>query len=183
VSMDHKAYQLDYERFEAELAPILARALETGAGDELRAFVEGNLSELKDPNEGEPLGPNWHELVEPPEPNRPDLELQLSGDLALTKYYDPSQDDGLSTEWADLDERLKEAGVDATRIVLGRQLQVDGRVFDPGRQGAYFQSPSDVRNALKLLDSAALDDDELVDQWRDVLHAAEKIGKGLYVTF
>lgn len=104
--------------------------------------VESNLSELKDPNEGEPLGSNWQELVQPPESNRADLELQLWGDLALTKYYDPAQDDGLSTEWEDLEDGLKEAGVDASRIVLGRQLQVDGRVFDPGLQGAYSFPPT-----------------------------------------
>ena len=62
MSLDHKAYQLDYEQFESELAPILADALETGEIDHLRAFVERNLSELKDPNEGEPLGSDWQEL-------------------------------------------------------------------------------------------------------------------------
>ena len=90
MSMDHKAYQLDYEPFESELAPLLAHALETSELDDLRTFVERNLSQLKHPSEGEPLGPDWRTLVEPPAPNRPDLEVQLWGDLALTKYYDPS---------------------------------------------------------------------------------------------
>jgi len=40
-----------------------------------------------------------------------------------------------------------------------------------------------VRNALKLLEAASVDDEELVDQWRGVLRAAENNGKGLYVTF
>ncbi len=183
MSLDHKAYLLDYEAFESELAPILADALETGEMEELRAFVESNLSELKDPSEGEPLGSNWQELVKPPDPERRDLELQLWGDLALTKYYDPAQDDGLSTEWEDLEGELKEAGVDATRVLLGRQLQVDGRVFDPGLQGAYFLSSGDVQSALEMLSQADLEDDELAEQWREVLQAAAERRKGLYVTF
>src|SRR5436190_12267583 len=151
MSMDHKAYKLEYERFESELAPIIVRALQTGQVTELRSFVESNLAELKDPDEGEPLGPNWREFVEPARSNGADLEVQLWGDLALTKYYNPAEVDGLSTEWQDLDEQLTGAGVDATRVVLGRQLRGNGNVFDPGRQGAYFLSPSDVRDALKLL--------------------------------
>jgi hypothetical protein len=174
MSMDHKAYQLDYEPFAAELAPILGRALESGSTDELRAFVEANLAELKDPDEGEPLGPDWHSR---------DLDLQELGDLALTKYYDPSHDDGLSSEWDDLDEQLKASGVDATRVVLGRTLQSNGRIFDPGKQGAYFQSPADVRAALSLLDDANGVDDDLLEQWRQTLQAAAANGKGLYVTF
>jgi hypothetical protein len=181
MSLDHKAYQLDYEPFESELAPILARALGTGELDELRAFVEHNLSQLKDPDAGDALGPNWHELVDEP---RPDLAVQRWGDLALTKYYDPSIDDGLSTDWADLDEQLKEAGIDASRVVLGRTLGANGRLFDPGRQGAYFLTPADVRSALTLLDPARLAlDDDLVDHWRQTLQSAARNAKGLYVTF
>jgi hypothetical protein len=183
MSLDHKAYQLDYEQFESELAPILVDALESGEIDELRGFVETNLSQLKDPNEGQPLGSNWQQLVQPTDSNRPDFELQLWGDLALTRYYDPSQDDGLSTEWEDLEQELKEAGVDPVRILLGRQLRVDGRVFDPGLQGAYFLSPADVRDALDTLEQANLEDDDLAEHWRDVLKAAADKEKGLYITF
>lgn len=50
-------------------------------------------------------------------------------------------------------------------------------------RSSHFQSPEDVRNALKLLEAASVDDEELVDQWRGVLRAAENNGKGLYVTF
>lgn len=183
MTMDHKAYKLDYDGFQRELAPILSKALETGEAKELRTFVERNFAHLKDPNEGGPLGPNWHELVEPPLPNRPDLELQLWGDLALTKYYDPSQDFGLSTEWQEAEEHLQVAGVDPTPIVLGQPLQADGRYFDPGLQGAYFQSPRDVRYALASLDCSAFQECAPLREWLELLRSAAAAGAGLYVTF
>jgi hypothetical protein len=180
MSMDHKAYQLDYEPFVSELAPLLARALQTGNVDELKAFVERNFSQLKHPAEGDPLGPDWRALVESGEPN---LEVQRWADLALTKYYDPSADEGLNAEWEDLDDELQAAGIDASRVVLGRTLGADGNVFDPGRQGAYFQSPEDVRDALQLLEGVTVEEEDVLDQWREILQSAAQRGKGLYVRF
>jgi hypothetical protein len=183
MSMDHKAYPLEYEAFERELAPILERAVQSGDIDELRTFVERNFAQLKDPYEGQPLGPDWLNLVEPNVPDRPDLRVQLWGDLALTKYYDPSHDLGLSTDWEEAEQRLQAAGVEPVPIVLGRYLGTAEHHFDPGRQGAYFQSPSEVRRGLDVLRRLHLNGSEPIQLLRDMLEKAASDAKGLYVTF
>jgi len=183
MSMDHKAYALDYHGFERDLAPIISRAVQTGDADELRTFVERNFAQLKDPNEGGPLGFDWLELVEPPLSNRPDLSVQLWGDLALTKYYDPTQDFGLGAEWQEAEDRLQAAGLEPAPIVLGHPLGTEGHFFDPGLQGAYFQSPRDLRTGLELLNRAECEDTELLRTWRELLQRTAANGDGLYVTF
>ena len=183
MSMDHKAYPLHHAAFERELAPLLEHALQSGRTDQLRTFVELNLSALKDPNEGTPLGPDWERLVEPPLPDRPDLAVQLWGDLALTKFYDPAEDRGLSTEWEAVEERLQAAGLESAAIVLGHPLGSGQRYFDPGLQGAYFQSEQDVRAALRALDERPITDSEPLRNWREVLRRTADRAQGLYVTF
>jgi hypothetical protein len=183
MSMDHKAYPLDYEAFERELAPLLSSAVQSGDIDELRTFVERNFAALKDPAEGGPLGPDWLTLVEPPLPNRPDLAVQLWGDLALTKFYDPAKESGLSTDWQDAEERLKAVGLEPAPIVLGHPLGGPEHYFDPGLQGAYFQSPDEVRRGLQALDDHAVDHSEPLRTWRDLLNRTADQGQGLYVTF
>jgi hypothetical protein len=183
MSMDHKAYPLDHDAFQRELAPLLSHAVQTGEIDELRTFVERNLAVLKDPDEGGPLGPDWLSLVQPPLPNRPDLAVQRWGDLALTKFYDPADESGLSIEWLEAEERLKEVGLEPVPIVLGHPLGGGDRYFDPGLQGAYFQSPDDVRRGLRALDDNTVDDSEPLRNWRDLLHRTADQGQGLYITF
>src|SRR6266542_5935398 len=53
----------------------------------------------------------------------------------------------------------------------------------PRSAGRLLLSPDDVRNALDVLKQADLEDDELAEQWRDVLQSAADNKKGLYVTF
>ena len=44
MSMDHKAYPLDYEAFESELAPLLSSAIQSGDIDELRTQYRAQIA-------------------------------------------------------------------------------------------------------------------------------------------
>src|SRR5215468_5200920 len=157
MSMSHKAFVFDYEAFESQLRAILERALRTRDVGEIRAFIMANRAALRDPYEGEPLGADWEDLLE-----RKDVDEY--GDFALTRYYDPTRDIGLGDDWHEVPERM----------ILGVPLVVEGRAFDPGKQGSYFQPPALVQAHLQALGAD-------LEPVRKMLEAAA--GKGLYVTF
>jgi hypothetical protein len=113
--------------------------------------------------------------------------VQAYADFALTKYYDPRDDLGLGADWQEANDALEQAGVSG-QLLLGTALSTpDGALcFDPGRQGAYFQSEADVRHHLAQL--AALEAREprpsgRLRVARDMLQGAAAAARGLYVTF
>lgn len=64
MALDYKAFALEWNLFNAELRPILERALAIGLSEELTYFVEDNLDRCTDPYAGEPLSPIWQEIQE-----------------------------------------------------------------------------------------------------------------------
>jgi len=175
MSMSHKAFVFDHARFERELRERLLAALASDDARPLDAFITANLEALKDPYEGEPLRASWRDTFRP-------ADVQAYADFALTKYYDPSDDLGLGTDWQDANEALEQAGLGA-EVLLGSALSTpDGAAsFDPGRQGAYFQSEADVRQHLTQLAALRLHDS--LRAARELLQAAATARRGLYITF
>lgn len=170
MSFDHKAFRFDWNSFTHDLSPILERALFGNEPQLLAEFIDKNFSECRNPYDGEVLEQGWRNLCDP-------TAVQELGDFALTKYYDPAEDCGLSGDWMELSERLLDAQQAA---LLGAPFAPQGHVFDPGRQGSYFQSPGQVR-----LSEAALSivDDPGLQQFRELMRAAIDRDQGLYVTF
>jgi hypothetical protein len=180
MSMSHKAFVFDHARFEQELREGLLAALANDEARPLEAFINTNREALRDPYEGEPLGPDWRDTFRP-------SDVQAYADFALTKYYDPSDDLGLGTDWEDASQALAQAGLDG-RVLLGTALTTpDGALcFDPGRQGAYFQSEAVVTEHLAQLAALEARASRLPDGLRaarDLLHAAATARGGLYITF
>lgn len=178
MTMLHRAYAFAHSEFLAELAPLLERALRSDDGAELARFIDDNLDALTDPYEGEPLTASWQELLE-------SGDVQELGDFALTKYYDGDLDMGLDADFIDVKEELTEAGIDPL-LLLGTRLGPASQPFDPGRQGAYFQSEADVARALEtvrelIVRRPALS--EPLSPLLGLLTQAVRQGKGLYVTF
>ena len=64
MSMQHKAFVLDYEDFKSQMGNLLESALMTGSNDKLVQFIGTNITGLKDPYEGEPLNESWEDLIE-----------------------------------------------------------------------------------------------------------------------
>jgi hypothetical protein len=178
MTMTHRAFAFDYAAFSAELRPLLLRALEANDAAELAAFIEQNLAQLSDPYAGDALTAEWRSLLE-------EGDVHEHGDFALTKFYDSDLDIGLDADWEDIGERLEHAG-SSGNLMLGSPLGPEASPFDPGRQGAYFQSEAEVvdaeRELVTLLErSPALE--EPLAALRGMLSQAARRGKGLYVTF
>ena len=174
MSMTHKAFVFDYARFDADLRPILVRALETGDCTELKEFIRRHLSELTDPYEGEPLTESWESMLEY-------RDAHQYGDFALTRYYDPSADIGLGADWQSVEELLEKHGI-TNATILGQALGPANNPFDPGKMGSYFQSASMVKASLEKLDALPAKQ-AIIDEARSMLVKASDQNKGLYVTF
>ena len=163
MSMEHKAYEFDWDNFNNELRPILEQSLSSDENAKLYSFINTNLECLTDPYEGEPLDNDWEELLE----TKSNHEL---GDFALTKYYKVTEEYGLGDGWLPLQEVLSQ---DIINALLGTFISG----FDPGCYGSYFQSSNQRKdNASLLLESNI----ELIKEFAACL---TKFKKGVYVTF
>ncbi len=178
MSMSHKAFVLDADRFQAELRATLERALADGDVEPLRRFIAAHRGELTDPYEGAPLDDDWESMIET-------RDAHQYGDFALTRYYDAGDDLGLGDGWRELGELLEREGV-GERAILGTPVGAPGNAFDPGKMGSYFQSPPEVRANLQRVDALAQRRPDLADRLapaRAMLAAAASAARGLYVTF
>jgi hypothetical protein len=177
MSFSHKAYVFDYDAFAAELLPIVARALEAANGNALAAFIDEQRTALVDPDSHEALDANWRRKL-------PGQDVDAYADLALTKYYDPSDDIGFGNDWQEVSDAIARLDLPAT-LLLGAALQRGGVFLDPGKMGTYFQSAADVRSNLQQLDAAVAQTrgSSAIDAARRMLESAALLERGLFVTF
>jgi hypothetical protein len=176
MSMSHKAYVFDHERFAVELLPILERALAHGQTNELEDWIEQRRERLKDPYEGQPLDRSWRSMLET-------VDAHQLGDFALTAYYDPIDDIGLGDRWLQVRSALQGRGLDPA--VLGRAIGPESVTFDPGKMGSYFQTAADVKRNAQDLERAMRGGSAGPEfkAARELLMSALNERKGLYVTF
>ncbi len=171
MSMAHKAFRFDWLGFQRELAPLMYEALSSGSPEKLLRFVDANLTSCSSPYDGDRLDSRWRQKMET-------ADLQEVANFALTRYYDPDADHGLSDAWIDEDASLPPA---AREALLGTAFGPSAdALFDPGRMGSYFQSPEQVRASLAALEG--LERPRLV-AFGELLKAAVADAKGIYVTF
>lgn len=149
MSIDHKAYLFEYRRFEEELALILYDALEQGATEPLRAFINQFRSDLTDLWTEGPLGENWEEDVE-------DASVQSFADLALTAYYEVAGgNQGLSYGFDALGAYLQTVPLvseEASLLICGHLFGPTGLRLDPGRMGTGVLAPAEVQRLHELLE-------------------------------
>jgi hypothetical protein len=180
MSIEHKAFIFDMTPFDLELRPILEQALRSGATDRIKAYVEANRGDLKDPYEGEPLQMDWEDMIE-------DRDVHQYGDFALTKYYSPLKDGGLGSVWEEVQDIVANVSDIGISPILGVPLAVGDTEFDPGKFGSYFQSQSQVRDSFQRLNSMKNVVGEGLrvpfEGFVQLLSRAVEEGKGLYVTF
>jgi hypothetical protein len=175
----HHAYLFDFDRFDAELRPVLVEALRSNDPAPLRLFMEQHRHELKDPYAGEPLEPNWEELLET-------RDVQEYGDFALTLYYDPSADIGLGNRWPALQDLLICEAPPGTDLTLGDTIGPPNRPFDPGGMGAYLltnEAAMSRLTTLRKLSAARPGLREPLAQLEGMFAIIGKSGRGAYVTF
>lgn len=170
MSFDHKAFEFDWHGFSNELAPLLHQVLAQDKAEELCRFIEDNLSHCSNPYDGEPLEAGWQSSLEA-------ADVQAFADFALTRYYEPLRDFGLAGGWQDLAEALDQ---EQQAALLGEAFGPSTRLFDPGRQGSYFQTPEQVNLSLHRLSGS---EQEEIAAFRGRLALVAANGKGVYVTF
>jgi hypothetical protein len=179
MSMIHSAFAFDYDKFEKELLSILLEALSTQDTVALVSWIDGNHTHLVDPYEGNPLEEDWKSAWL-------NSGVQVLGDLALTKFYDPTFSVGLDEDWEDMEAALEKAKL-STSIILGTPIGSDETVpFDPGGCGSYFQSREEVLANSVAVASAQARSQAMKAKLEPVsvmLNAAVKAGRGLYATF
>jgi hypothetical protein len=179
LSTYHKAYSFDYARFVDELAPILWAALATGDVVELARFVDDHQPTLVHPREREPLTVDWRTQL-------PALTAQRIGSFALTAYYDPNQNLGLSNEWADIGNIVGRAvDADYDTFFFGTDFGPPSNVFDPGTMGSYFRDWPTLhrqRQQLAGLMTGPSRTDPIA-VFDAMLRPADETLRGLYVTF
>jgi hypothetical protein len=166
MSFDHKAFEFNWQAFSDEMLPWLSEALAADDCERLSAFVDTNASACRSPYDGEPLSRNWRAMLEVG-------DAQEIADFALTKYYDPTDDHGLSDAWMELDGVLP---ADMRAALLGQAITH----FDPGRQGSYFLAPADAMQSGELLQNAQA---ASLREFASFVTQASRTGHGVYVTF
>lgn len=179
MAMSHKAFAFDWSAFEADdLYEIVVKALSSGDTAGLAAYIDENLEDLKDPYEGDPLPEDWRTMLA-------NHDVDELADFALTRFYDPAEDWGIWDQWLAIQERLPELDQAA---LLGTPLGLNGKYFDPGREGSYFQTPSQVSESLNRIRRFCLPDledcrRESLDRFKELLQECVESSSGLYVTF
>ncbi len=163
MSMEHKAFEFDWNSFESELLAIFRHLDTKDAEVLLESFINKNIDFLTDPYEGNPLDTNWRDNLEAG-------GVQELADIALTKYYDVKTDFGLANHWLSIECNVS---VDAKCSLLGEPIAG----FDPGYMGSYFQSSEQLKNSVSVLSR------ECIEIIPDFVSELKTITKGVYVTF
>ncbi len=130
--MEHRAFIFDWPTFEKELLPALAAGLEGDRGP-LEEFVAEQRGLLVDPSTAEPVNGLQLETV----------GVDRLGEIAMTRYYDPTADHGFGAQWDAIEGSL---GEQERALLLGEPISVAGRTFS---EGTVFQSNGRVRLSYK----------------------------------
>ncbi|AWI03524.1 hypothetical protein [Clostridium drakei] len=138
MSMEHKAFVFDTKNYMKQLNDLI---VDRGANDDIaaiRQFIEEHLDNMKSPYTGEELDENWGEEIEKG-------DIQEYADFALTGYYAPYEDIGLSYEWDMLLKALKKLDfIEAEYCILGKSIQKENFKIDPGRCGLGLVYAEDI---------------------------------------
>ena len=137
--MGHHAFIFDWPTFERELLPAISAGL-AGDLEPLRGFARDQRGLLVNPLNGEPIT----------EQDLHSEDVDWLGEIAMTRYFDPTADHGLGTSWETLIQALD---ADQQQLLLGEPISVEGRSFSPG---TVFQSNGRVRLAHRQLKELGL---------------------------
>lgn len=194
MSMLHKAYVFDTQKFHAEIEPVMKDSIRNI--DVARRYICDHLDELQSPYTGATLEEGW-------EAEFGELTLQVCFDILLTACYDVDDDCGLGEMWDAVNEVIKGLDVfeEGELPVTGWEVDIDDFVVDPGMEGLGIIDCDEVAEILEVLeenrDAAASaehpDDllydaepeewmesyDDLCNLYREALHQ----NKGLLLTF
>lgn len=193
MSMDHKAFVFDTEKFHTEIEPVMKDSIENP--EVARQYICEHYDQLQSPYTGDVLEEDWEDEFEKP-------TLQVYFDILLTACYDVNDETGLSEMWDAVNEVVKEldAFEEPEIAVLGREVVINDVKVDPGMMGLGLVESHEVQDIHTKLqenreeaENAEPDDllyDAEPDEWMEayddlcsIYDEAIRQGKGLLFTF
>ncbi|MNK69436.1 hypothetical protein D3C87_888240 [compost metagenome] len=146
MSMEHKSFLFNTSAFTKELSEIILTAGETNNEELLISFINQNLDHLKSPYSGEELTSEWLEELETE-------DIQELADFAMTKYYNPDEELGLSYVWESLLELFDDLDLKYNReyYILGESLNFKNFILDPSKMGLGFVNSEHVNDIHREL--------------------------------
>lgn len=193
MSMEHKAFVFDTEKFHAEIEPVMKDSIKNT--EVAHQYICEHLDELQSPYTGDVLEDDWEEEFD-------ELTLQEYFDILLTACYDAEDDCGLCEMWDAVNEVIKELNVfeEPGIAVLGREIVIDGVQVDPGMEGLGIVEKNEVAGILKILkenrdEAENAEPEDLMyeaepEEWMEayddlcgLYKEAARQGKGLLFTF
>lgn len=144
--MEHKSFLFNTSAFTKELSEIILTAGETNNEELLISFINQNLDHLKSPYSGEELTSEWLEELETE-------DIQELADFAMTKYYNPDEELGLSYVWESLLELFDDLDLKYNReyYILGESLNFKNFILDPSKMGLGFVNSEHVNDIHREL--------------------------------
>lgn len=139
MGMEHKAYLFDTNGFMKELSETIITSGTTNDIKLLKEFIFNHLGIVRSVYTGELLDKEWEQELE-------NGEVQELADFAMTCYYSPDEEQGLSYLWDALIEALVKLPTkfDPNYYILGRPLESEMFILDPGGMGLGFVYAEDV---------------------------------------
>lgn len=193
MSIEHKAFVFDTDKFHAEIEPVMQACI--ADPDVAHRYISEHLDELQSPYSGCALNEDWESEFD-------ELTLQVYFDILLTACYDVEDDRGLGEMWDSVNEVIKSLDVfeEGELPVTGWQVEIDDVVVDPGMEGLGIIESDEVAEILEVLkenrDAAAdaepedllyeADADEWMEAYDDLCclyDDALQQHKGLLLTF
>ncbi len=194
MSMEHKAFVFDTNKFHAEIEPVMKDSIKNT--EVAHQYICNHLEELKSPYTGDGLEQDWEDEFG-------ELTLQVYFDILLTACYDVEDDCGLAEMWDAVNEVIKSLDVfeEGALPVTGWEVKIDDVVVDPGLQGLGIidcEEVQEILNTLKENRNAAVcaehpegllydaDSDEWMEAYDDlcsIYEDAVRQNKGLLFTF
>lgn len=191
MSMEHKSFLFNTSAFTKELSEIILTAGETDNEKLLITFINQNLNDLKSPYSGEELTAEWVEELETE-------DIQELADFAMTKYYNPDEELGLSYSWELLLESFDELDLKFNNeyYILGKSLDSENFTLDPGRMGLGFIDSQQIssihkelislkQNFINIFETESLDKEviQAYEELIEIYEEAKESNCGLLMTF
>ncbi len=166
MSMDHKAFVFDTNKFHAEIEPVMKDSIKNT--EVAHRYISEHLDELQSPYTGNTLEEGWEEEFG-------ELTLQVYFDILLTACYDVEDDCGLCDMWDAVNEVIKSLDVfeEGELPVLGWTVEIEDVVIDPGMEGLGIIECDEVEEILNILEENRDEAENAEIETEDLLYEAE----------
>lgn len=166
MSMEHKAFVFDTNKFHAEIEPVMKDSIKNT--EVAHRYISEHLDELQSPYTGNTLEEGWEEEFG-------ELTLQVYFDILLTACYDVEDDCGLCDMWDAVNEVIKSLHVfeEGELPVLGWTVEIEDVVIDPGMEGLGIIECDEVEEILNILEENRDEAENAEIETEDLLYEAE----------